>query len=99
MGPHQPGYLCRHDKALYGLKQDPLAWHLHRSIILTTLDLGHLQPIHIFSSSNILMLLFSCWFTWMILLWRVLRLLQDLDELLYFLGIEVQRSHDALLLS
>jgi hypothetical protein len=109
-----PGYVCKLDKALYGLKQAPRAWYARLCSKLETLGfkpskadtslfyynrgkhtlyvLVYVDDIIVASSSQA---------TTDALLKDLQHefALKDLGDLHYFLGIEVNRSTDALVLS
>jgi histone deacetylase 1/2 len=112
--PDAPRYLCRLDKALYGLKQAPRAWYsrlsaklqefgfipskgdtslfLYNKSRVTIFVLVYVDDIIVTSSSNdaisVLLKSLTAHFA-----------IKDLGELHYFLGIEVGRLHDGLLLT
>jgi histone deacetylase 1/2 len=112
--PAAPRYLCKLDKALYGLKQAPRAWYsrlsaklqefgfipskgdtslfLYNKSGVTIFVLVYVDDIIVTSSSNdaisVLLKSLTAHFA-----------IKDLGDLHYFLGIEVRRLRDGLLLT
>jgi histone deacetylase 1/2 len=112
--PHLPHHICKLDKALYGLKQAPCAWFSKLSSKLislgfiaskadTSLFIYNRSGIHIFVLIYVDDIIVTS-----SLDQAILALLQDLSaefalkylgDLHFFLGIEVKKTSDGLLLS
>ena len=108
------GYVCKLDKALYGLKQAPKAWHARLSNKLTSLgfQVSNADTSLFFLNKNDLTMFVLVYVDDIIVvsstgkatdaLLRQLKsefALKDLGELHYFLGIEVSKVHDGLVLT
>ena len=111
---HHPSYICKLDKALYGLKQAPRAWYHRLSEKLIELGFkaskgdtslffyrkGNLVMFILIYVDDIIVASSSPDGTKVLL--QALRsefALKDLGELHYFLGIEVNKIKDSILLS
>lgn len=109
-----PHYLCKLDKALYGLKQAPRAWYSRLSKRLQELGFTSSKAdtsLFFFNKKGLVMFLLvyaddiivasSCSQAVTVLPENLEKdfALKDLGELHYFLGIEVKKDGDGLLLS
>jgi hypothetical protein len=110
---HNPLYICKLDKAIYGLKQAPRAWYSKMSTRLH--ELGFISSksdtSFIYQRSGIIMYMLiyvddiivaSSSTQAVTVLLKDLKesfALKDLGDLHYFLGIEVRKSSDGLVLS
>jgi hypothetical protein len=112
--PARPNYMCKLDKTLYGLKQAPRAWYSRLSSKLIALDFqaskadtslffysqGNIQTFVLIYVDDIIVASSSDQATQALL--QDLQkdfALKDLGELNYFLGIEVTKIKDGLLLT
>jgi hypothetical protein len=112
--PTKPNYVCKLDKALYGLKQAPQAWHSRLSSKLVALGFQASKAdtsLFFYSQGNIHM--FVLVYVDDIIVASSSEqatkaflqdlhdefALKDLGELHYFLGIEVTKAKDGLILS
>jgi histone deacetylase 1/2 len=112
--PHAPHYVCRLDKALYGLKQAPRAWYSRLSSKLCALGFTPSKAdtsLFLFNKSGIV--IFVLVYVDDIIVtsssnYAVSALLRDLNksfaikdlgDLHFFLGIEVKKVNDKLLLT
>lgn len=110
----KPHYVCKLDKALYGLKQAPRAWYSRLSDKLKSLGFrsskadtslffytrGTVTIFHLVYVDDIVVVSSSTKAVQALL--EDLKAdfaLKDLGELQYFLGIEVKKIHDGILLS
>jgi len=111
---HHPSYICKLDKALYGLKQAPRAWYHRLSEKLIELGFKASKgdtSLFFYRKGNLVMFILiyvddiivaSSSHDGTKVLLQALRsefALKDLGELHYFLGIEVNKIKDSILLS
>ncbi|XP_071680293.1 uncharacterized protein [Lolium perenne] len=112
--PHAPHYICKLDKALYGLKQAPRAWYSRLSSKLCTLGFTPSRAdtsLFLYTKSGIVIFLLiyvddiivtSSSDDAIYVLLRSLNenfAIKDLGDLHYFLGIEVKKTPNGLLLT
>jgi hypothetical protein len=111
--PSNPGFVCMLDKALYGLKQPPRAWYSQLSTKLLTLGLKTSKAdmsLFIYEKKNVIMFLLvyvddiivtsSCPAAIDALLKDLNTefALKNLGSLHYFLGVEVKKQDDGIVL-
>jgi hypothetical protein len=111
---HNPPYVCKMDKEIYGLKKAPRAWYSRLSTRLCDLGFVPSKSdtsLFIYNRSGITMYMLiyvddiivaNSLAEVMTTLLKDLKdgfALKDLGDLHYFLGIEVKKSHDSLVLS
>jgi histone deacetylase 1/2 len=104
---NKPGFVCKLDKALYGLKQAPRAWYARLSTKLLKLGFKASKAdtsLFYFNNGDICM--FVLIYVDDIIVASLTKdalaqefALKDLDELHYFLGIEVNKVPDGIILS
>jgi histone deacetylase 1/2 len=109
-----PHYVCKLDKTLYGLKQAPRAWYSRLSSKLISLSFKRSKvdvSLFIFNKGGVIIYLLvyvddiivaSSSITTTATLLKDLQkdfALKDLGDLHYFLGIEVKKVHDGILLT
>jgi histone deacetylase 1/2 len=112
--PDTPRYICRLDKALYGLKQAPRAWYSRLSAKLQELGFLPSKAdtsLFLYAKSGIIIFVLvyvddiivtsSSDAAISVLLKNLMAnfAIKDLGDLHYFLGLEVKRTHDGLLLT
>ena len=110
----KPNFVCKLDKALYGLKQAPRAWHSRLSTKLISLGFQASKAdtsLFFYNQGRIVMYLLvyvddiivvSSTEKATVALLKDLKeefILMDLGELHYFLGIEVNKVRDGILLT
>jgi hypothetical protein len=109
-----PGYVCKLDKAIYGLKQAPRAWYSRLSAKLLQLGFVFSKgdtSLFFLRNKQVTMFILvyvddiivanSSQDATMCLLWNLEKdfALKDLGDLHYFLGIEVTKVKDGILLT
>jgi histone deacetylase 1/2 len=112
--PHAPHYICKLDKALYGLKQAPRAWYSRLSSKLCNLGFTPSRAdtsLFLYKKSGIVIFVLiyvddiivtSSSDDAISILLRSLNenfAIKDLGDLHYFLGIEVKKTQNGLLLT
>jgi histone deacetylase 1/2 len=110
----KPGYICKLDKALYGLKQAPRAWYSRLSVKILSLGFQASKAdtsLFIYSKGNISMFVLvyvddiivaSSTDKATTTLLQDLKgkfALKDLGDLHYFMGIEVNKVRDGIMLT
>jgi histone deacetylase 1/2 len=112
--PNAPKYICRLDKALYGLKQAPRAWYSRLSTKLQDFGFRPSQAdtsLFLYDKSGIIIFVLiyvddiivtsssDCAVSALLKNLNVHFAIKDLGPLHFFLGIEVKRTSDGLLLT
>jgi histone deacetylase 1/2 len=112
--PNAPKYICRLDKALYGLKQAPRAWYSRLSTKLQDFGFRPSQAdtsLFLYDKSGIIIFVLiyvddiivtsssDCAVSALLKDLNVHFAIKDLGPLHFFLGIEVKRTFDGLLLT